>query len=111
MCAVGHVLGLEQRNRVRQTLANILSIKFTDSSVANSIEMSGKQGPGLEVWRVFPLPEGGLGAKKVPYGTHLDACPADASEMTKLLYALNYTVAELSLEEGKKRFKAFGFKI
>ena len=71
---------------------------------------SGEQGPGLEVWRVLHLPDGGFGAHKVPYGTHLDACPADASEGTKLLYALNSTVAELSLEAGKERFKAFGFK-
>ena len=71
--------------------------------------MSGEQGPGLEVWRVVHLPEGGLGVHKVAYGTHLDKPPADASDGTKLLYALNGTVGELSLEEGKKRFKAFGF--
>ena len=72
--------------------------------------MSVEQGPGLEVWRVVHLPEGGLGARKVPYGTHLDKCPDDASEGTQLLYALNSTAAELSLEAGKERFKAFGFK-
>ena len=70
--------------------------------------MSGEQGPGLEVWRVVHLPEGGLGVHKVAYGTHLDKAPADASEGTKLLYALNGTVGELSLEEGKERLKAFG---
>ena len=70
--------------------------------------MSGEQGPGLEVWCVVHLPEGGLGARKVPYGTHLDKCPADASDGTKLLYALNGTVGELSLEGGKERLKAFG---
>ena len=70
--------------------------------------MSGEQGPGLEVWRVVHLPQGGLGVHKVAYGTPLDEAPADAEFGTTLLYALNGTVCELSLEEGKERIKAFG---
>ena len=45
---------------------------------------------------------------KVAYGTPLDKAPADAAFGTKLLSALNGTIGELSLEEGKERLKAFG---
>ena len=68
-------------------------------------------GPGREVWRVVHLPQGGIGAHRVRYGTYLEKFPADANEATKLLYSLNSTAAELSLEEAHLMFEAFGFMI
>ena len=79
------------------------------SNVTNETT-SGEQGPGLKVWRVVHLLEGGLGAHKVPYGTHLDACPANANAATKFLHTLNSEAAELSLEAAQKMVQAFGFK-
>ena len=74
-------------------------------------ESSGEQSSGREVWRVVHLPQGGFGAHRVPYGTPLEKAPANACDATNLLYSLNSTAAELSLEEGHKRFAAFGFQI
>ena len=80
------------------------------SNVPNDAR-SGDEGPGPEVWRVVHLPQGGLGAHRVPHGTYLEDVPANANEATKLLYALNSTAAELSWEEAHKRFAAFGYMI
>ena len=74
-------------------------------------EWSGEPGPGPEVWRVVHLPEGGLGAHKVPYGTYLEPVPANANQATQLLYILNGAAAELSLEAAHEKFEAFGFMI
>ena len=81
------------------------------SKVPDPFFFVAEQTPGLEVWRVVHLPKGGYGAYKVPYGTPLEAFPADANDRTKLLYALNSEAAELSLEAAREKFKAFGFMI
>ena len=79
-------------------------LHFSESPLESPV-----QTPGLEVWRVVHLPQGGLGAHKVPHGTALDAVPANANEATKLLHTLNSEAAELSLEAAQEKFKAFGF--